>query len=173
MHCFGHVHRGWGARQVVWRGEMASPKPSHFTDIDNLSSKIVTNLARLHDATFEGETKPRCFRVPYNSNANADPKSANSTLFLNAALEVDGELTQLPFITEIDLPSQAQPAVSGQRVTTAPEKGLLDHSEASSHFPTPKENDMVASVYGRKRSRSASLDSEGQNGAKIVKLQSR
>ena len=40
VHCFGHIHEGWGAKMVTWRETLAE-KPSHLTDIDNNKSFIV------------------------------------------------------------------------------------------------------------------------------------
>ncbi|KAI0133555.1 hypothetical protein BJ170DRAFT_606663 [Xylariales sp. AK1849] len=34
LHCFGHIHEGWGSKLVTWRDKI-SERPSHFTDIDN------------------------------------------------------------------------------------------------------------------------------------------
>lgn len=46
LHCFGHIHEGWGARLVTWREE-PSEVPSHFTDIDNSLSVTIEKLSSL------------------------------------------------------------------------------------------------------------------------------
>ncbi|VBB79690.1 Putative Metallophosphoesterase [Podospora comata] len=46
MHCFGHVHNGWGAKFVAWR-EVPSEKPSHFSDINNKGSVLMENLGSI------------------------------------------------------------------------------------------------------------------------------
>ncbi|KAF9881968.1 ser/Thr protein phosphatase family protein [Colletotrichum karsti] len=71
LHCFGHVHRGWGARVVRWRRSRAasdaaaadaSSSPSaaaapaaadHFTDIDHERSVVVEDLARLSAGRYD------------------------------------------------------------------------------------------------------------------------
>lgn len=46
VHCFGHVHSGWGAKVVKWR-ERISERPSHFVDVDNGESVVLDSLALL------------------------------------------------------------------------------------------------------------------------------
>ncbi|KAI9045266.1 putative metallophosphoesterase domain-containing protein [Aspergillus affinis] len=46
MHCFGHIHAGWGAKLVRWR-KMVSERPSHLTDIDNGESLTIARLCEL------------------------------------------------------------------------------------------------------------------------------
>ena len=42
LHCFGHIHEGWGAKLVTWRApHPTSETPSHFTEIDNGRSTVV------------------------------------------------------------------------------------------------------------------------------------
>ncbi|POR38481.1 Uncharacterized protein TPAR_01335 [Tolypocladium paradoxum] len=47
VHCFGHVHDGWGAKVVAWRPQI-SEHPSHFNDIDNGKSVVIESLAKLN-----------------------------------------------------------------------------------------------------------------------------
>ncbi|VUC21461.1 unnamed protein product [Clonostachys rosea] len=62
LHCFGHIHEGWGAKLVTWR-ENVSKEPSHFTDIDNGKSTTIATLASLNQALYgdrqdgEGDSK--------------------------------------------------------------------------------------------------------------------
>lgn len=30
LHCFGHIHEGWGAEKVVWNDEELDVKPQHY-----------------------------------------------------------------------------------------------------------------------------------------------
>ncbi|KAJ5907955.1 hypothetical protein N7495_000637 [Penicillium taxi] len=46
MHCFGHIHHGWGVKLVTWRSKI-SDKPSHLTDIDNGKSVLIKRLNTL------------------------------------------------------------------------------------------------------------------------------
>lgn len=40
IHCFGHIHEGWGARLVTWK-DSGIDRPSHFTAIDNENSPLI------------------------------------------------------------------------------------------------------------------------------------
>ena len=52
VHCFGHIHEGWGARVVSWKDEYGGPL-THFTAIDNERSKVLENLASLQASNFD------------------------------------------------------------------------------------------------------------------------
>ncbi|KAK2779924.1 hypothetical protein FQN52_002322 [Onygenales sp. PD_12] len=116
IHCFGHIHEGWGAKLVKWRSEI-SEKPSHFADIDNERSVVVEKLSTLRGSKFDtadtaDERKrklaeyreQRCYMT---SHCASDPNPAESgqTLFINAAIEgIDEEHpVQLPWLIDIDL----------------------------------------------------------------------
>ena len=49
LHCFGHIHEGWGAKLVTWRSEV-SESPTHFADIDNEKSTIIEKLSGLMES---------------------------------------------------------------------------------------------------------------------------
>ncbi|KAJ9149594.1 Metallo-dependent phosphatase [Coniochaeta hoffmannii] len=118
LHCFGHIHEGWGAKLVAWRGGEATEFPSHFTDIDNGSSTLVESLATLHPGRLDtgwtaGDKKrefERLVRQGYTGTSHcADDQapliSGRHTLFVNAAVEsLENDGIQLPWIVVIDLP---------------------------------------------------------------------
>ena len=52
MHCFGHIHEGWGAKLVTWRDNI-DDEPSHFTSIDNDNSSVIENLAGITARKFD------------------------------------------------------------------------------------------------------------------------
>ncbi|KAI9370038.1 Metallo-dependent phosphatase-like protein [Aspergillus egyptiacus] len=94
MHCFGHIHEGWGAKVVKWR-EQISERPSHFSDIDHGRSTVIGRLADLGQGT----------RVLESSHCRDDhaPVSAGThTLFVNAAVEGTDEFPTHP-LWQIDL----------------------------------------------------------------------
>lgn len=117
MHCFGHMHAGWGARRVRWRegccGETTEGEVSHFTAIDNEESRVVESLGTLRERRFDteevkvekavrldGYTQQRCCTVL------EDVQVGKETLFVNAAIEGCEESypKHLPWIVEIALP---------------------------------------------------------------------
>lgn len=53
LHCFGHIHEGWGAKKATWRDTLAEGEISHFTAIDNSESKLIESLATLRERKFD------------------------------------------------------------------------------------------------------------------------
>ncbi|KAI2635742.1 Metallo-dependent phosphatase [Hypomontagnella submonticulosa] len=123
LHCFGHIHEGWGAKLVTWR-EKASDTPSHFTDIDNDKSTVVEKLSNLLNSKFdtpETAEEKATRRAILNREGyirtshcigDRDPlKPGLQTLFVNAAIQGDAEECpmQPPWLIEIELPSTFSP----------------------------------------------------------------
>jgi Icc-related predicted phosphoesterase len=118
IHCFGHVHEGWGAKLVTWRSQI-SDTPSHFTDIDNDKSHIIETLLSLQGSKFESpeERKLREKRnAEYRLHGHCQishcgdsmtPLGNGQTLFVNAAVKGHNDLDQLPWIVDIQLPACA------------------------------------------------------------------
>ncbi|KAJ0355930.1 hypothetical protein COL26b_000551 [Colletotrichum chrysophilum] len=124
LHCFGHVHRGWGAKLVRWRrsegaaladglaagegeGEGPAAAVSHFADIDHEKSVAVESLAGLTPGRFDGADviaeKRRKMdeglrRGYFTTSHCADDERplvpGEDTLFVNAAIKGDGEHPQ-------------------------------------------------------------------------------
>ncbi|KKY20817.1 putative metallophosphoesterase domain-containing [Phaeomoniella chlamydospora] len=121
LHCFGHIHEGWGARQVTWRPHI-SDTPSHFTDIDNENSFLVENLSRLTKSRFdtiddlnEKQKKLQLYEAQKfcaTSHCNTDPSPlirGKQTLFVNAAVSGTEELPFQPlWLVNIELPKAVQ-----------------------------------------------------------------
>ena len=120
LHCFGHIHEGWGARMVTWRGQ-PTEKPSHFTDIDNDKSTIVENLSGFRVSKFDTpeskEEKSKkeqhyqrqryCSTTHCAGDANPFEYGAQ-TLFVNAAIQgTEEKPLQLPWLVELELPKVA------------------------------------------------------------------
>ncbi|KAJ5723223.1 hypothetical protein N7488_001258 [Penicillium malachiteum] len=101
MHCFGHIHEGWGAKLVAWRGK-PSPKPSHLTDIDNEKSILIESLSTIRPEI--GEMAMEYFTT-IHSYADPNPLEWGSqTVFLNAAIQGTRSLPVQPaWIVELDL----------------------------------------------------------------------
>lgn len=124
LHCFGHIHEGWGAKAVAWRGETPSENPSHFTDIDNDASVVIETLATLRPnkwdtpemAKEKNATLQRLNAQGYRHTSHCaqdkhpiQPTQA-TTLFVNASVQPmseEGLHHQLPWVVEIELPSSA------------------------------------------------------------------
>lgn len=110
IHCFGHVHESWGAKLASWRPKI-SERPQHFSDIDNDKSFVVENLARLRGSKFETpegkkEREDNKERYKLQRYCHCNPERSirpGETMFINAALMAAGELSQFPWLVNIDL----------------------------------------------------------------------
>lgn len=117
LHCFGHIHEGWGARLVKWRSRR-SEIPSHFTDVDNERSITVENLSGLKASDFDtAETldvkqkknecydREGCCATSHCSGDDEPLEFGQQTLFVNASiLGTDDYPVQKPWIIDIELP---------------------------------------------------------------------
>ncbi|PYI08895.1 hypothetical protein BO78DRAFT_395199 [Aspergillus sclerotiicarbonarius CBS 121057] len=103
MHCFGHIHEGWGGKLVAWR-KKASEKPSHFTDIDHGRSEVVAKLTTLgHE--MENDRNRVCYATSHCAGDPSPIQRGLQTLFVNAAIEGTEERPiQLPWLVDLDLP---------------------------------------------------------------------
>lgn len=117
MHCFGHIHEGWGAKLVTWRNP-TTETPSHFIDIDNEKSVLVDELSGLWPSKFDTPEweeqkvskrnhfqKERCYATSHCAGDAIALEHGAQTMFVNAANKNGQEyLTQLPWLVEIELP---------------------------------------------------------------------
>jgi Icc-related predicted phosphoesterase len=125
LHCFGHMHSGWGAKLVTWREETSEETEiSHFTAIDNEKSKLIERLATLQGRKFDTEDMKAekvarledFMKRGYCAAANLDA-GKDQTIFVNAAIEGTEEYPKhLPWAVEIMLPQ-------------ADAQGAFDHVE--------------------------------------------
>lgn len=105
MHCFGHVHSGWGAKLVAWRSDL-SDTPSHFSDIDHGRSRLSASLASIRAAAADTQQDSR---PAYRSASHCGDEEGfadaeyGRTMMTNAALMADDGLTQQPWMVDVDL----------------------------------------------------------------------
>ncbi|KAI2470810.1 Metallo-dependent phosphatase-like protein [Annulohypoxylon bovei var. microspora] len=118
LHCFGHIHEGWGAKLVSWR-EKISDIPSHFADIDNNKSVVIETLRRFQrskineDKTETATTRSNeaklcaegiCRHTSHCIGDDNELLEGSQTLFVNAAIQGDEEQPiQLPWLVDIEL----------------------------------------------------------------------
>ncbi|MCJ1453583.1 hypothetical protein MMC28_003930 [Mycoblastus sanguinarius] len=83
LHCFGHIHEGWGVERMYWKTEEAT---AHARD----QQKILQNRSAYYDVS-EGSGSPL--------------KWGKETLFVNASImDVHSNPTNAPFVVDMDLP---------------------------------------------------------------------
>ena len=126
VHCFGHIHEGWGARMVTWRepprtcddeDDSASRKPTHSTAFINTESPVVEKLSTLPLSKFDSDEdtlrkaarharleEERCIMTRHGAHDEFPLRQGEQTLFVNAAIESAGEnMVQRPWIVELEL----------------------------------------------------------------------
>ncbi|KAM7219521.1 Metallo-dependent phosphatase-like protein [Rhypophila decipiens] len=122
LHCFGHMHEGWGAKIVSWRDTQPGEIPSHFNAIDNDRSTTVDSLAALRAGKSDTQqdiaekenrlTQLRAtgYRATDHCSESKHPiRPGQSTLFVNAAIKSSREEQhQLPWVIDLELPAAIQ-----------------------------------------------------------------
>ncbi|KAJ6787017.1 hypothetical protein PWT90_08408 [Aphanocladium album] len=140
VHCFGHIHEGWGAKLVAWRRTLSEKKPCFLADIDNASSALVEQLGTIRqtqlDTPEEAERKKNKLeayqRQKYCSASFSREDAGRKTLFVNASIKGDAEsgLLQLPWLVDIVLPrasrEEEQDTGSGESVKKTGRKRSLE-----------------------------------------------
>jgi hypothetical protein len=119
MHCFGHIHEGWGAKLVTWR-DRTTAMPSHLTDIDNGQSYPIAKLSDMKDRaeqSLSGDSAPMKYFATSHCSGDAHPLNWGSqTLFVNAAIkgtpqgiykQKENLSMQLPWAVDLELRSSA------------------------------------------------------------------
>ncbi|OAR05638.1 hypothetical protein LLEC1_05326 [Akanthomyces lecanii] len=124
IHCFGHIHEGWGAKMVAWRSKV-SETPSFLTDIDNSASLLVEQLGTLHETKFDSPEdvdakKEKLDKYTLQKYCTASVPSddqdgaGRKTLFVNASIKGDSPDAdvQLPWLVDVMLPRELDMANS-------------------------------------------------------------
>lgn len=118
IHCFGHIHEGWGARLVAWRTNVERlEEPNHFNAIDHDQSVLIEKLAGITLSQYdtpedlreklikiERYSRDGCCVTSHCSGDEYPLRKGEHTLFVNAAIEGDENLlSQKPFLVDIEL----------------------------------------------------------------------
>lgn len=119
VHCFGHIHAGWGAEMVTWQ-EQTSEQPSCLTDVDNEKSRVLETLSTLQPSKgdtpgvarekaekLQRYTEQRCCSTSHCRDDEMPLAAGRQTLFVNAAIEGSEEMpVHLPWLIELELPGR-------------------------------------------------------------------
>lgn len=119
IHCFGHIHEGWGAKMVTWR-EAQGHQPSHLTDINNGESEVLETLntilpgkydtpeiKALKDAKLVRYGEQRQCHTGHCHDDEFPLEVGKQTLFVNAAIKggvVEELPVQFPWLVTLELP---------------------------------------------------------------------
>ncbi|MCJ1307899.1 hypothetical protein MMC25_001547 [Agyrium rufum] len=115
IHCFGHIHEGWGAKLATWRDQVSGP-PTHLNAVDNGNSHMIEKLAGLKPSEYDTDedAQQRKLKVERyaekwiaTSLCSGDERPleySDQTLFVNAAFSGDAEgPVQRPWLIDIEL----------------------------------------------------------------------
>ena len=128
MHCFGHIHEGWGAKMVAWRDHAGGEEASHLTHVDNDESAVIEQLSSLKAGKFDSiedikhkEQKAEnyarqryCTASQLQERPEGEISGPATTLFVNASIKGGGDddddedSIHHPWLVEIDLPSAGE-----------------------------------------------------------------
>ena len=97
VHCFGHIHEGWGAERVKW--------------LDNTSTRIkIDDEAKV--------LKERSAYLDISQLGDTPLKFGDETVFVNAAImDVYYRARNAPWVIDLDLPLVKQPEDSSIELT--------------------------------------------------------
>jgi len=102
IHCFGHIHEGWGAQMVEWKAYQHSSEPAERI-------KSVNNIHVDGANMFEN----RAVYVDISSAGRTPLRRGEQTLMVNAAIMTERyEPLNGPWLVLLDLPSFQGPAGS-------------------------------------------------------------
>ena len=119
IHCFEHIHEGWGARLVTWRDHRGGADPPNpFTAIDNERSPVIEKLSGLQEAKYDSPEDvhnkaeklkryqdDRCCRTSHCAGDDTPLQVGKQTLFVNASISGTEEFpVQMPWLVDIELP---------------------------------------------------------------------
>ncbi|KAJ9606500.1 hypothetical protein H2200_009461 [Cladophialophora chaetospira] len=117
IHCFGHIHEGWGAKVVTWK-DSGMDKPSQFTSVDNESSPVIERLAALRLNVLDSEeraeakrarleqlSRNKCASTSHCAHDEYPLEAGKQTLFINASIMGHEDFVQRPWLVDIELPN--------------------------------------------------------------------
>ncbi|KAI9666957.1 MAG: hypothetical protein M1831_001462 [Alyxoria varia] len=99
LHCFGHIHEGWGAQVLEWDADGAKGEEEvKCKDVPVDMKKAAENSAAFFDGTTAGKGKGKI-----------SLSLGERTLLVNAAVMDGGyKPTQAPWLVDLDLPVKPQ-----------------------------------------------------------------
>ena len=117
VHCYGHIHEGWGAYLGEWREPDKEPL-TYLSVFDQNKSQVLETIDTLRvtsadnmttkdekEARYSKYSEAGCCSVDANPDGDVPIEKGKQTLFVNAAiLDPRYKISNFPWIVDIDLP---------------------------------------------------------------------
>lgn len=105
IHCFGHIHEGWGAEVVEW-GDKEVGEGEQVTMEGWKEGGWEKHVAGVRQV--EGERSDRCVVIDAKEGGVDEIRRGRQTLMVNAAI-MDERYKPInsPFLVELELPAKA------------------------------------------------------------------
>lgn len=116
LHCFGHVHDGWGARRVLWKTAAREAKNPILLELDDWQED---DMLPLDPEFVMVNSSRRRGHAALSVAATEAVQRGRQTLMINAAIEnVEGKAKNVPWLVELQLPVAPGREVKGkERIT--------------------------------------------------------
>lgn len=111
VHCFGHIHEGWGAEIVTWKEKAGDIAQKAMTTAEWLGGgwqEGVEGEITAIEADVREAKKRRCISVDVAEGSGQELERGRQTLLVNSAIvNVAYEPVNAPFLVDVDLPGIA------------------------------------------------------------------
>lgn len=167
LHCFGHIHEGWGAKLVSWRDKL-SDKPCHMADIDHERSQVIEQLSTIEAGKFDNQE--RLDEKKMKSDVFTQQRGCKATcqdgktLFVNAAIK-GKDTVHYPWLVDLKLQRQRQDTDQNPGKLNVQNEPNLQRQASQAADPAECKLGLedVAKANGRSRKRSAGSDAASKH----------
>ena len=120
LHCFGHVHDGWGAQRVLWKSNADSETLAELSDFQD------DDMLPLEKEFIMRNSSKRRGYATLSTAATDAVRHGKQTLMINAAIgNVHGKSVEVPWLVELQLPTEKE---AGYRAEEAGKRRAITHS---------------------------------------------
>lgn len=112
IHCFGHIHEGWGAERILWSEDAKEiAKTSGISIVAWKKGEWRKGVngngqgIELLETNVEEVSRKRCVNVDLTTKSGRPLNKGSESLLVNAAImDVEYEPVNAPWLIELDLP---------------------------------------------------------------------
>lgn len=107
IHCFGHIHEGWGGDRVKWSESADHVATTSVSIAECKQTESLSGVAHIEqiDADWESASERHGVFLDFSGAKNTDLKRGKDTLLVNASImNVRYKPVNAPWVIDIDLP---------------------------------------------------------------------